>query len=270
MSSIHDNPEHFENPDGQYGHWGTEAAGCIFIAKDTGRILLAHRSDQVDYEPHTWGTWGGKIDSGETPAMAVNREVEEETGFDGMYKIHPLYVYRDGGFEYHNYMVLVPFEFKPQLNWENDNSKWVEYGQWPKPLHYGMEALIQHAGDKIQRVIRLLKAKKPKLTESTETPIRVVPQGLMNIGVKGYKWVTPYGYLSYGHDEANNVFDIYMIQTKSEFQNQGHGRNLLDKFFMHVKSNRGRVHVDSYTLSGLAWIKHVIERLANKYGVRLI
>lgn len=147
-------------PDREY--WGDEAAGCIFIAKDTGRILLAHRSGRVGYEPHTWGTWGGKIDAGEKPTDTIAREVEEETGFGGSYKVQHLYTYQDGDFKYYNYLVVVPHEFKPQLNWENDTSAWVEYGEWPNPLHFGMEALLQHAGQKIERVVSLVKRRKEK------------------------------------------------------------------------------------------------------------
>lgn len=160
--------ENEEEPAKEY--WGEKAAGCIFIAKDTGRILLAHRSDNVDFEPHTWGTWGGKIDGDETPAQAVGREVDEETGLDTPFKISPLYIYKDGSFIYHNYLVIVPFEFTPKLNWENDGSKWIEYGQWPHPLHFGMEALIQHSGTTIKKVIDLLGKKRDNMFESMDIP----------------------------------------------------------------------------------------------------
>ena len=36
------------------GFWGKQAAGCIFLARDTGRYLIAHRSPYVQ-EPNTWG-----------------------------------------------------------------------------------------------------------------------------------------------------------------------------------------------------------------------
>jgi 8-oxo-dGTP pyrophosphatase MutT (NUDIX family)/GH24 family phage-related lysozyme (muramidase) len=154
----------------QREYWGNSAAGCIFVAKDTGRILLAHRSDRVDYEPETWGTWGGKIDMDESPKQAVEREVEEETGFTGQYKINPLYTYRDGTFQYYNYLVIVPFEFTPQLNWENNDSSWIEFGEWPSPLHFGMVELIKHAGGKIKKVIDLLKKRKDNMAESMDAP----------------------------------------------------------------------------------------------------
>lgn len=168
----------FSENDAPREYWdsGHGAAGCIFIAKDTGRILLAHRSDRVDYEPETWGTWGGKVDEGETPKQTVEREVEEETGFNGKYKISHLWTFKDpeAGFQYHNYLVVVPHEFSPQLNWENDSSKWVEFGEWPKPLHFGMIELIHHAGSTIKRVISLIKKKQAEVLEAIDIPPAVV------------------------------------------------------------------------------------------------
>ena len=51
------------------------AGGCI--RNDKGEILLQRRSDSAK-----WGFPGGAIELGETPQMAVVREVKEETGLD--------------------------------------------------------------------------------------------------------------------------------------------------------------------------------------------
>jgi 8-oxo-dGTP pyrophosphatase MutT (NUDIX family)/GH24 family phage-related lysozyme (muramidase) len=159
----------YENTEGDTSikYWGDEAAGCIFIAKDTGRILLAHRSKTIEYEPNTWAGWGGKLDGDETPVQAVEREVEEETGFSGDYKINHIWTFKDpeSDFVYYNYIVIIPHEFTPKLNWENDRSKWTEYGEWPHPLHYGMEALFNNAGTKIKKIIDLIK-RNTKLKET--------------------------------------------------------------------------------------------------------
>ena len=51
------------------------AGGCI--RNDKGEILLQRRADSAK-----WGFPGGAIELGETPQMAVVREVKEETGLD--------------------------------------------------------------------------------------------------------------------------------------------------------------------------------------------
>jgi 8-oxo-dGTP pyrophosphatase MutT (NUDIX family) len=124
------------------GFWGAKAAGCVFMAMDTRRLCLSHRSSQVE-QPNTWGTWGGAIDAGEAPEVAAKREVREEAGYDGPMKLVPLFVFRhSSGFEYHNFLALVASEFAPEFDWETQGSSWFKFGQWPKPLHPGMITLL--------------------------------------------------------------------------------------------------------------------------------
>jgi len=126
----------------QTGFWGKQAAGCIFLALDTGKVCIAHRSYDVE-QPGTWGTWGGAIDENEDPAAAVRREVEEEAGYHGEMKLIPLYVFsHTSGFKYYNFLAVVPHEFKPILNWETQGSAWVTVGDWPNPLHPGLAKLL--------------------------------------------------------------------------------------------------------------------------------
>lgn len=127
------------------GFWGRQASGCLFLAQDTGRICLAHRSRMVE-QPGTWGTWGGALDPGEDPAQAVRREVREEAGYMGDLKLMPLYVFRhSSGFVYHNFLALVSTEFTPELNWETQGFRWVEFGDWPEPLHMGVKMILSDA-----------------------------------------------------------------------------------------------------------------------------
>jgi|FAXJ01.1.fsa_nt_gi putative nucleotidyltransferase with HDIG domain len=161
---------------------GYGAAGCIFVAKDTGRILLAHRNAEEDphqgyvNEPDEWATWGGKTEHGESAKDAVVREVEEETGYDGEYKLAFLWTYEDKDkvFRYHNFLAIVQTEFLPQRTWENDRGKWVEWGEWPHPMHFGLKALLQHAGEKIHRVVTLIKRKKAGIVREMDTPPAIV------------------------------------------------------------------------------------------------
>jgi len=134
------------------GFWGKEGAGCIFLARDTGRILLQFRSSQV-LQPHTWGTWGGAIDAGEDPKDAVRREVEEETGYSGKFGITHLWTFEKDSFRYHNFLVIVEKEFEPELGWEGDGFEWVDFGDWPSPLHFGLKSLLDRSGSKIKRYV---------------------------------------------------------------------------------------------------------------------
>lgn len=130
------------------GFWGNMGAGAIFMAKDTGRILLAHRSPNVE-QPNTWGVWGGAIDKGERPIEAAAREAQEEAGITPEVKnIIPLYVFKHhSGFQYFNFLILVDHEFTPKSGdahaWETQGYEWVSFGDWPSPLHFGVENLLR-------------------------------------------------------------------------------------------------------------------------------
>jgi len=161
MASIHDR-EHAEAMR-QTGFWGKEAAGCLFMAKDTKRLLIAHRSDDIRIvaEPGSWGTWGGALDPGETPQTAIIREVQEESGYNKPLQLIPLYVFqakRDGQvvFQYHNFLAVVPSEFIPTLDRETQGYAWVKFGDWPQPLHPGLQTLLADAASvqKIRHAMR--------------------------------------------------------------------------------------------------------------------
>jgi len=149
------------------GFWGKRGAGCIFFAMDTNRFLIAHRSRHVQ-EPSTWGTWGGAIDSSETPESAVSREVREESGYTGNFKLIHVYDFKhESGFVYHNYIAVVESEFTPELDWESQGYEWAEYGNWPSPLHPGLQNLINQPEFK-SVCTRLLKSNK-RINESVLT-----------------------------------------------------------------------------------------------------
>jgi len=148
------------------GFWGRQAAGCVFLAMDTGRLCLAERSWEV-LNPGTWGTWGGAIDEGEDPAAAVRREAREETGYNGPMKLIPLYVFSDpSGFKYYNFLALVREEFKPRLNWESSGYKWFEANDWPSPLHPGVVKLLKDSASvsTIRKYVRLAKERRGDAT----------------------------------------------------------------------------------------------------------
>jgi len=124
-------------------YYGSRGAGCLIFAQSTGRFCLAHRSSYV-YDPDTWGIVGGRVEPGEKPQTTALRELREETGYNGPVKLELLWTYRDGDrFEYSNYLAVVDQEFEAQVNWETQEFRWVEYGDWPAPLHFGLAALLK-------------------------------------------------------------------------------------------------------------------------------
>lgn len=132
--------------------WGSQGAGVLIIAKDTGRLLVLLRSAEVN-EPHTWGLAGGAIDAGEDPKVAALREVKEELGFAGAIKLVPAFVFRKGDFTFHNFLGVVPKEFKPRLDWENDDARWVSINKLPSPLHFGLAGLLKNSALEIKKIV---------------------------------------------------------------------------------------------------------------------
>lgn len=139
---FYENDEEHRQALNKTGFWGRQGAGCIIMAKDTKRFCIAHRSKYVE-QPNTWGTWGGAIDSGEDPKVAAAREVKEEAGYHGSMHLIPLYVFKhESGFTYYNFLAIVESEFEPSLDWETQGFEWVNFGDWPSPMHPGLQRLL--------------------------------------------------------------------------------------------------------------------------------
>jgi 8-oxo-dGTP pyrophosphatase MutT (NUDIX family) len=117
-----------------------KAAGVALITPDK-RTLFLLRSDKGD-ESNTWAFPGGGIEDGETPEDAVIRETREETGW-----IKPEDL-KSKPKEKTNYKGFVTFkwkinnEFIPTLNKEHNAYAWANLDNPPKPLHPGVEAVL--------------------------------------------------------------------------------------------------------------------------------
>lgn len=116
-------------------------SGGFFLAKDTKRFLLLHRTQ--GRTAGTWGLVGGKKEpSDATPFDALKREIEEEIGkIPVIKKTVPLELFtsNDQNFQYNTYVVIVEHEFVPSLNKEHSGYAWVNYDHWPRPLHQGVK-----------------------------------------------------------------------------------------------------------------------------------
>lgn len=135
----------FANNSGE-NFWGDQGAGVFVICEKTGRCLLGRRSDFVN-EPNEWGAFGGMVDGGEDEmSETAERELVEETGYDGDVRMIPALVFTSegGGFRYYNFVGLIDREYEPLLDWENDDFAWLNLSELERlePKHFGLEALL--------------------------------------------------------------------------------------------------------------------------------
>ena len=123
--------------------WGDAGAGILVISKDTKKILVAHRSEDVN-EPNTWGVFGGAVNDTSDIKKSALRELEEETEYNGTIELIPAYIFRSKTFEYHNFIGIVPKEFVADLDWENDDYKWITFDELMElePKHFGLVKLL--------------------------------------------------------------------------------------------------------------------------------
>jgi 8-oxo-dGTP pyrophosphatase MutT (NUDIX family) len=153
------------------GYWvgaGGAASGILPICTTTGRICLAWRSPEVN-QGDCFGTIGGAIQPGMSPAESAKEEMAEETGYQGSIRLVPAYVFTDGKFKYFNFLGLVPteFELNPmaggssnlQFHEETDGLVWVTWEELQKNVvknsgnyHNGVIKLLQQSGDQIRQI----------------------------------------------------------------------------------------------------------------------
>lgn len=112
--------------------------GALIYSKNTQRYLFLLRNQKK--HAGSWGLVGGSVEFGETPAAALQREIQEEIGDIAYEKIIPLekFTAETKNFEYHTYLITVDDEFVPKLNDEHRGFAWTGIADHPKPLHPGV------------------------------------------------------------------------------------------------------------------------------------
>ena len=141
------------------------AAGALFIARNTGRLLFVLRSPD-SIEPNTWCGVGGGIEMGESPIEACRREVSEEIGDVGEYDLFPTLISEYPGLTFYNFIGIVDEEFTPTLNDEHTDYLWVDFNAWPNPLHPGATALVNDSGARAMIQHLLVESRVTAVSES--------------------------------------------------------------------------------------------------------
>ena len=131
------------------------SAGLFFYAEKTKRFLFLLRNDSKI--PSTWGIPGGKVDEGETLLEGLMRECMEEIQyFPNDAKLIPIQKFVNKTFTYHTFFCKVEDEFMPILNEEHIGYAWIDYEQYPKPLHPGLFNTVNFdvVQDKMKELIK--------------------------------------------------------------------------------------------------------------------
>jgi 8-oxo-dGTP pyrophosphatase MutT (NUDIX family)/GNAT superfamily N-acetyltransferase len=180
---------------------GNAASGILPICPQTGNVCLAMRSEHV-MTPGVWGTIGGAVQKGLSPAQSAKAELKEETGYGGGMTLIPAFVFTDRGFSYHNFIGVVssqfsfapkPFsaehieELKAQLTpkqyyqlepgWETDHIVWLPYAEvvadmekHPGDYHPGMHKLFADSREKIEKALGVESQEQPEPQEQEQQP----------------------------------------------------------------------------------------------------
>ncbi|HVL87621.1 MAG TPA: NUDIX pyrophosphatase [Candidatus Thermoplasmatota archaeon] len=109
-----------------------EVVTC-FLRRPDGKVLLLRRSDRVQTYPGKWAGVSGSF-AGEDPETGARREILEETGL-GPPSVHlarrgdPMRVFDPqlaAEWIVHPFLFDVAPGAEPTLNWENEESRWVD------------------------------------------------------------------------------------------------------------------------------------------------
>lgn len=118
--------------------------------------------------------------------------------------------------------------------------------------------------------LKSLLIKEMKIPSESDD-IKLTKQHLTSVDTYRYEIISPYSYLNFSYDENTRVFSVNMIRTtKIEDRNKGYSKLILKYLFDLIKLNNGTLDTGDYTGPGQLYVKHVIERLAKHYNIKLI
>lgn len=132
-----------------------KAAGIMPISAETGRFLLALRTEGV------YSTIGGYLRWGESFGEGAMREFLEETMYTGPMLLLKGYTHQSPvkDFRYVNFLGICPQEFDPVLDEENIEAEWFSLSQLYAgglPLHHDFELFLIEARPLINSTMQSL------------------------------------------------------------------------------------------------------------------
>jgi 8-oxo-dGTP pyrophosphatase MutT (NUDIX family) len=134
-------------------YFGNKAAGSIVYAKKEKEFLIVKRQSKVIdgwkkvKEPGAWSLVisGKQDDKDRNSKITAIREFKEELKYNGKFIISnkPIDYFVDGDFRFSTYVIIVDKKFKPILNWEHEDYKWIKdiNKDIKSPIHFGTERL---------------------------------------------------------------------------------------------------------------------------------
>jgi 8-oxo-dGTP diphosphatase len=137
--------------------------GAIIEHIETEKILILHRSPNIDFYSNQWDDVGGRMKQFENPEKTLQREIREETGINHIEVVKPLEVshYFRGERKAENEMIVINYwcrtsESEVFLSEEHDDFRWV----------YPKEALRLTEDPQIKSVIKRFIQEKSLLIEN--------------------------------------------------------------------------------------------------------
>jgi 8-oxo-dGTP pyrophosphatase MutT (NUDIX family) len=161
--------------------YGSKGAGAILLSKESGKFTLGFRSSEVR-DPNCYGTFGGAVESYESPSEAVEREILEETGYPGLPTLVELHIFKDpnSDFEYHNYVAITSKSFDVTTNWENDHATEFTLDEIKAlskedgKLHMGLKSILNDPAA-VALLEKMENNFKPSLNNDSQSP---TPKGM--------------------------------------------------------------------------------------------